>query len=231
MVGIGIGIPGSGTLAALPTRAAYRRRVENSRVLETGPCAATRFDLDKKIDKVTIECDDLPDDDHLRLEITKIEGPVERYQTQPDGPVEAKKQLALAFQRMDRDQNAQPIAGMHVSFTTSRKELTIMRRIVQPPRRMFQPGLQLAKMRQKGEEELNKILAQMKKEQTHAAKEKYRPQLDQIEQGLGHLDLIEKIDGQAKIHYRILLQSGSHQVPLYDSQLAGPAPEPAGPQE
>ncbi|MDY0165376.1 MAG: protein kinase [Thermoguttaceae bacterium] len=184
------------------------------------PAAAPplEFDLDKKIDRVTIELGDLPDDKLLRLEITKIDGAVQQYQTQPSGPVEVKKPLTLAFQRMDRDRNAKPIAVIHVSFTTSRKGLTVMRRIEYPPRRMVPPGTQLSELRKQGEAEFKKVMAQVKKADGHAARDKFRPVLDKIEEGLGHLDLIEKIDKQATIHYRILLQSGNHQLPLFDSQ-------------
>ena len=40
---------------------------------------------------------------------------------------------------------------------------------------------------------------------------------------LGQLDLLELVDKQVKIHYRILLQAGNHQVPLYDSKAEAPA--------
>lgn len=184
------------------------------------PAAAPplEFDLDKRNDRVTIELGDLPDDKLLRLEITKIDGAVQQYQTQPSGPVEVKKPLTLAFQRMDRDQNAKPIAVMHVSFTTSRKGLTVMRRIEYPLRRMVPPGTQLSELRKQGEAEFKKVMAQVKKADGHAARDKFRLVLDKIEEGLGHLDLIEKVDKQATIHYRILLQSGNHQLPLFDSQ-------------
>ncbi len=190
------------------------------------PAPPLEFDLDKKVDRVTIEADHLPPEKLLRLEIVKVEGEVERYQTQPDGPVEAKRQVALAFQRTDRDRNAQPIALMQVSFNATSKSLTVLRRIDQPPRRMVPPGPQVAQLRQKGEAEFKKLLDQMKKAEGHGARDKFRPALDQIEQGFGHLDLIEKIDKQAKIHYRILLQASGHQIPLFDSQIAGPAGEP-----
>ncbi len=193
---------------------------------EPKPAPPLGFDLDKKIDRATIESDELPAEKLLRLEITGVEGEVERHQTQPEEPVEARQQMALAFQRMDRDRNPQPIAIMQLSFTVSSKSLTVLRRIEQPPRRMVVPGPQLAMLRQKGEEEYKKVLAQMNKAQGHGAKDKFRPILNKIEEGLGHLDLVEKIDKQAKIHYRILLQAGSHQVPLFDSQLAGPAGAP-----
>ncbi len=195
---------------------------------EPAPAPPLGFDLDKRIDRVTIDRDDLPDERHLRLEITKIEGPVEQYQTQPDGPVESRRPLTLAFQRLDRDRNAKPIAVIQINFTVSRKGLTILRRIERPPGRLVPPGPQLAQLRKKGEEDLKKTLEQMRKVEGHAARERFRPILDRIEEGLGHLDLIEKVDGQAVIHYRILLQSGDYQLPLFDSQLWPPADGGAG---
>ncbi len=187
------------------------------------PAPPLGFDLDKRIDRVTIDRDDLPDEKYLRLEITKVDGAVQQHQTQPDGPVEPRKPLTLAFQRLDRDKNAKPIAIIQVNFNASRKGLTVLRRIDQPPRRLVPPGPQIAKLRKQGQDELKKALEQMQKAEGHAARDRFRPVLDRIEDGLGHLDLVEKVDGQAVIHYRILLQSGDYQLPLFDSQLWTPA--------
>ncbi|MDY0170090.1 MAG: protein kinase [Thermoguttaceae bacterium] len=194
------------------------------------PAPPLEFDLDKKIDRVTIDTEDLPDDKLLRLEITKIEGLDPKnhpFQTKPDGPIEVKKPLALALQRMDRDRNPRPIALLQITFAAARKGLTITRRIDQPPRRMPLPGPP-EMLRQQGEAEFKKNTDQLKKAQGSAERDKFRPILDKIEEGFGYLDLIELVDKQAKIHYRILLQAGNHAVPLYDSQVEGPAgSEPA----
>ena len=161
----------------------------------------------------------MPDPKLLRLEITEVEGAVKQYQAQPDGPVEAQKPLALAFQRMDRHQNLQVTAGIQIRFSASRKALTITRQIQRPRGRAVQPGPPLQMMRQKLEEQHKRMEAERKaggRRQREAVQRKMGP----IEEGLAHLDLIEHVDKQARIHYRILLDSGSHQVPLFDSQIA-----------
>ncbi|MDZ7616591.1 MAG: hypothetical protein U1E05_06270, partial [Patescibacteria group bacterium] len=186
------------------------------------------FDLDKKNDRIVIDADDLPDDKLLRFEITTIEGidlKVYPFETQPAGPVEAKKPITLTLKRLDRDRNGQPIGILQVNFLPSRKGLTVSRRIDQPPRRML-AAAQVPMARQQVEEEFKKTLDQMKKADGHGAKDKFLPFLNEMEKGLGQLDLLELVDKQVKIHYRVMLQAGNHRVPLYDSQAEAPPAAP-----
>ncbi len=198
------------------------------------PAPPLAFDLEKRVDRVTIESDSLPDDKLLRLEITGIEGVDPKhypFQTKPDGPVEVKRPLTLTLQRMDRHQNPQPIAQFQITLTSARKGLTIMQRVEQPLKRIVPPNAQLPMLRQQAEEEFKKLAAQLKKAQGSAERDKFLQPMNQIEVFLGQADLFEMIDKQAKIHYRILMQAGNHQVPLYDSQVAGQAGEGEAPEQ
>ena len=187
------------------------------------PAPPLEFDLGRRTENIQIECDQLPDPKLLRLEFTEVEGPIKHYHAQPDGPVEARKPLNVAFQRMDRHKNLQVTAGIQIRFSTSRKGITVTRNngLVNVQAPLPQPGQQLQARRQQWEEQRKKAEAAMKQAGHRTQSEAiFQTQMAPIEHTLAHLDLIEQVDKQAKIHYRILLDSGSHQVPLFDSRIA-----------
>ncbi len=161
----------------------------------------------------------LPDAGNLRVEITKVEGR-EGHSVEPAQPASPKDPFKILFPRKDRHGNVHEGVKLEIDFTPRATALAVRLRLEEPPARSFKSlrgNAVIARNRLEARRDgIQKQLNPKDKDKAPRGEQRSRliAQLDEIEMNMWYIDFYIEVQGNAKVHYRVLTEADGRQVVL-----------------